>query len=223
MEKSSNNIKEFQNEEEFSYFLSKNQEFQEMLKNSHCAMEEVATKLKVLDYDFSSKTEDNPIEFIETRLKTIPSIIKKLKMKNLPLSIESIKNNIYDIAGIRVICSFESDVYDIADAIKNQSDIEIIRESNYIKQPKKNGYRSYHLIVKIPIFLINSNIDVPVEIQFRTIAMDFWATLEHKLRYKKEYATNIEIQKRLLICAKISEHLDKEMQDVKDMIKNIND
>ncbi|MDY6063329.1 MAG: GTP pyrophosphokinase family protein [Erysipelotrichaceae bacterium] len=210
-------------EEEFSYNLSQSKEFQEIMNNCKCAIEEVGTKLRVLDYDFSLHYENNPIESIETRLKSIKSIIEKLKRRKLPLSLEAIKNNIFDIAGVRVICAFENDVYSIVKAIKKQNDIKVIRETNYIDNPKTNGYRSYHLIVIIPIFLNSGKIDCPVEIQFRTIAMDFWASLEHKLRYKKELITDLEIQKRLLNCAKVAEHLDKEMQYLKDLIalKNI--
>ena len=148
-------------------------------------MLEIETKLNVFDKEFSLHGESNPIESVSTRLKTPLSLMNKLKRLNLSFDIETIKNNIYDVAGVRVICSFKDDVYKLVEALKQQDDLTIIAEKDYIKNYKDNGYRSYHLIVKVPIFLSDKVEHVAVEIQFRTIAMDFWASLEHKLRDRK--------------------------------------
>jgi len=178
----------------------------ELFMHYECAMLEIETKLNVFDKEFSLHGESNPIESVSTRLKT-------------PLSL---KNNIYDVAGVRVICSFKDDVYKLVEALKQQDDLTIIAEKDYIKNYKDNGYRSYHLIVKVPIFLSDKVEHVAVEIQFRTIAMDFWASLEHKLRYKKNLSEEKEkeIERRLLLCAEISAKLDNQMQKVKEIIED---
>ena len=192
----------------------------ELFMHYECAMLEIETKLNVFDKEFSLHGESNPIESVSTRLKTPLSLMNKLKRLNLPFDIETIKNNIYDVAGVRVICSFKDDVYKLVEALKQQDDLTIIAEKDYIKNYKDNGYRSYHLIVKVPIFL--SDKVVAVEIQFRTIAMDFWASLEHKLRYKKNLSEEKEkeIERRLLLCAEISAKLDNQMQKVKEIIED---
>ncbi|MEE1319501.1 MAG: GTP pyrophosphokinase family protein, partial [Ruminococcus sp.] len=146
----------------------------------------------------------------------------KLERKNLPLTIESIENEIFDVAGIKVICSFVDDIYMLADCLLQQDDIKLIKKKDYIKNPKKNGYRSLHLIVEIPIFLQNEKRFMKVEVQLRTIAMEFWANLEHKLRYKKNLSdeTAKMIAQELNDCAEMSEVLDNKMQKVRDVIEN---
>lgn len=186
-----------------------------------CAIMEIETKLKVLNEQFSIHYDANPIETIKSRLKSAPSILKKMKKLNLPLSLEAMENNIFDIAGIRVICSFVEDIYLLADCLLQQDDIRLIQKKDYIQNPKENGYRSLHLIIEVPIFLANEKRFMKVEVQLRTIAMDFWASLEHKLRYKKGLDDNIskEIATDLLACATISTALDEKMQDIRKRIQ----
>lgn len=195
-------------------------EYNRLLAYYECAMMEIETKFKVLSKEYSLLKDREPINSIKTRLKSTESIIKKIKKKNIPLSLQSIEDNIFDIAGIRVICSFLGDVYMLADALMNQDDIEVIEVKDYIKNPKENGYRSLHLIVGIPIFLEKTKKLMKVEIQLRTIAMDFWATLEHQLCYKKDFLLTNQIYNELLECAEISSELDKKMDCLK---KELND
>ena len=150
-----------------------------------CAIMEIETKFRVLNERFSLQHDRNPIDSIQSRLKSPDSILDKMLRKKLPFTLEAIENNIFDIAGIRVVCSFVDDIYMLADCLLQQDDITLIDRKDYIKNPKKNGYRSLHLIIEVPIFLQNTKKLVYVEVQFRTIAMDFWASLEHKLQYKK--------------------------------------
>lgn len=182
------------------------------------AIVEIESKFRVLDMRFGINYDRNPIESIKSRLKSTEGIIRKLKKKEYPLTLESIEENIWDVAGIRVICSFQADIYFLSESLLRQDDIRLIKKKDYIKNPKPNGYRSLHLIVEVPIFLSNEKKWVKVEIQFRTIAMDFWASLEHKIRYKKELIKeNIEkINKELIECAQMCSELDKKMQKVKD-------
>lgn len=187
-----------------------------------CALMEVETKFKVLNEQFSIQYDRNPIESIKTRVKSMNSIMKKVKKKNIDLSLEAIENEICDIAGIRVICSFTKDIYMLADSLLRQDDIKLIKKKDYIQNPKANGYRSLHLIVEIPIFLENEKRPMKVEIQLRTIAMDFWASLEHKLRYKKNLPENLaaELADELQECAQVSAALDDRMQNIRDRINS---
>ena len=150
-----------------------------------CAIMEVETKFKVLDEQFSLQYDRNPIESIKSRIKSMEGIIKKVRRKNVPLSLEAVEQEIKDIAGIRVVCSFPEDIYLLADCFLQQDDIRLIEMKDYIKNPKESGYRSLHLIVEVPIFLENEKRPMKVEVQIRSLAMDFWASQEHKLRYKK--------------------------------------
>ncbi|WP_296879021.1 GTP pyrophosphokinase family protein [Thomasclavelia sp.] len=187
-----------------------------------CAIMEVETKFRVLNEEFSVYYDQNPIETIKSRLKSQTSILKKLKKKNIAFSLKNIEENIFDVAGIRVICSFEDDIYLLAECLLKQDDVKLIEKKDYIKNPKSNGYRSLHLIIEIPIFLKNEKRAMKVEVQLRTIAMDFWASLEHKLRYKKSLDEKIaeSISQSLLECADISAKLDHKMQMIQ---KQIND
>lgn len=192
----------------------------QMLANYQCAVYEVETKFKVLNERLGIKYDGNPIESIKTRVKSLESIILKVQRKKLPLSIETIEENIRDIAGIRVICSFEEDVFRIARYFLEQDDITLIEKKDYINNPKPNGYRSLHLIVQVPIFTELGKKQVYVEVQLRTIAMDFWASLEHKLRYKKTLtAEQLEaLSKELAICADECADLDRRMEYVRSEI-----
>lgn len=186
-----------------------------------CAMHEIEAKFKVLNEEFSLMHERNPIESIKTRLKTIESIREKLERRNLPLTVDSIVENLNDVAGIRVICSFSEDIYMLADCLTSQDDVDLIEAKDYIKNPKENGYRSLHLIVEIPIFLCNEKRFVRAEVQLRTITMESWAKLEHRLVYKKKLDDDVfeKASSELLECAHMSRELDRKMQAIRDIIE----
>lgn len=186
-----------------------------------CAMYEIETKFRVLNEQFSLRHERNPIESIKTRIKSIESIQGKLERKNLPFTNEAVEENLNDIAGVRVICGFLEDIYLLADCLIQQDDVKLIKMKDYIKNPKPNGYRSLHLIVEIPIFLAEEKKYVRVEVQLRTIAMESWANLEHRLRYKKELDEDVltETANELSECASISNLLDMKMQKIRDIIE----
>ena len=183
------------------------------------AIREVRTKLEILDDEFQMKHRRNPIHHIESRLKTIPSMMEKLRRKNYAVSMVSAVENLFDIAGIRVICSYVEDVYTVARLLTSQDDIRVLRTRDYIKEPKANGYRSLHLIVEVPIFLQAGVMHVPVEVQLRTIAMDFWASLEHSMRYKAEGAVPEDISRALLETGEEAAALDRRMQVLHDRIQ----
>lgn len=193
-------------------------ELQRLMSYYRCAIMEIETKFRVLDEEYSLQHDRNPINSIKSRLKKFPSIIEKMERKGFELTADSIEQNLNDVAGIRVICAFEEDVYTLADALLRQDDITLIRRKDYIQNPKPNGYRSLHLIVSVPIFLNNEKRIMKVEIQLRTIAMDCWASLEHQLRYKKNNRANEEIEKELLECAQLSFELDERMDKLRDSI-----
>ena len=184
------------------------------------SMTVIEAKLNVLNVEYSLSFDRNPINSIKTRLKNPLSIKEKLERRDLPISIESIEQNIRDIAGIRVICSFTEDIYMLADCLLQQDDITLIEKKDYIKNPKESGYRSLHLIIEIPIFLQNEKRRMKVEVQLRTIAMDFWASVEHKLRYKKNIPdSEAEILAlELSDCANQLAQLDDKMEQIKKRI-----
>ncbi len=175
------------------------------------ALKEVGTKLEILNDEFQHVHQYNPIEHIKARLKTTDSIVKKLRKRGYDDTIMAMVENINDIAGIRVICSFISDIYMIADMIARQSDLQVLQVKDYIRSPKESGYKSYHMLVTVPVFLSDRDVDVKVEIQIRTVAMDFWASLEHKIYYKFEGNAPSHIQESLVRCADIVSNLDGEM------------
>ncbi len=184
-----------------------------------CAMMEVETKLNVLNEEFSLQYDRNPISSIKTRLKSFDSIIEKLQRKELPMDdFDVIEQSLNDIAGVRVICSFPEDVYMLAEALLKQDDIRLLERKDYIASPKANGYRSLHLIVEVPIFLAQEKRLMKVEVQLRTIAMDFWASLEHQLKYKKELENTEELTRELLECAEVSAALDAKMEEIRKRI-----
>lgn len=191
--------------------IQKTYSFAKLMSYYSCAMMEIETKFKVLNKEFSLRFDRQPISSIKSRLKNPISIRNKMLVNNYPLSVESIERNLNDVAGIRVICSFVNDVYMLAEALKKQDDIQIIEEKDYIAYPKENGYRSLHLIVAVPIFLQQEKRVMRAEIQLRTIAMDSWASLEHQLRYKKEFDFSVDMAEELKKCADLSADLDNRM------------
>lgn len=191
--------------------------FFDFLELSHLydsAIEVVKTYLNILDSEFSVKFQRNPIHNIESRLKSPQSIIGKLQKKELPLTPEAARKNLLDIAGIRVTCCYISDIYAIVEMLGRRDDFTIIKQKNYIKNPKPSGYRSYHLIVNVPVYLSTKKQYAPVEIQIRTIAMDFWASLEHQLKYKPSTSITPEISEELKECAERIAETDLQMQRI---------
>ncbi len=196
--------------------------WQELMSRYRCAIMEVETKFRVLNEQFSLLHERNPIENIKTRIKSPESIRRKMAKKGLmPMTLEAVEKNIKDIAGIRVVCSFIDDIYMLADCLTSQDDITLLECKDYIKSPKENGYRSLHLIVEVPIFLQNEKRNMKVEVQLRTNAMEFWASLEHRLRYKKDLPEELlhSTADGLYQCARISAQLDEHMQQIRNAIE----
>ncbi len=198
-------------------------EIKEMMLVHYSGIKEMETKLEILNHEFQIQRQRNPIEYIKSRVKSLESISQKLKRRKLPVSAQSAVDNLHDIAGVRVICSFVDDIYHVAEMLKKQDDIRVIEEKDYIKSPKKNGYRSYHLVVEIPVFFSAYMRLVKVEVQIRTIAMDFWASLEHKLFYRKDDFdhSSEEVYKKLLSCAQIIAQTDLEMQQIRNLVNEI--
>ncbi|MCQ2450124.1 MAG: GTP pyrophosphokinase family protein [Clostridia bacterium] len=194
--------------------------FKELMAYYRCAMMEIETKFRVLSEELSIQYDHNPIETIKTRLKSPESIFDKLTRKNLPLTAQGIEENLNDIAGIRVICSFPSDIYRLADSFLKQDDVFLLERKDYIKNPKENGYRSLHLIVETPIFLHDCKKMMKAEVQFRTISMDWWASTEHKIRYKKDIAEDGSIDRELVECARLAAELDSRMEDIQRAVQS---
>lgn len=192
--------------------------FLELMMQYKCALMEVETKLNVLNAEFALRHSRNPFEAIKSRIKSPTSIVEKLERRGHAVTVESIQENLFDIAGIRVICSFPDDIYTTAALLAKQDDVRVLEEKDYIKKPKPNGYRSLHLILEVPIFLSEEKKYMKVEVQFRTIAMDFWASLEHKLKYKKDLDDQAAISKELKECAEGIAALDLRMQEIRDRI-----
>ena len=197
------------------------EEMNETLLIYRSAIKEVKTKLDILDDELKIRRKRNPIEYMKSRVKTPGSIMDKLRRRGLEMSVDSAKENLNDIAGIRVICSFVGDIYDIAEMLKRQDDIVLIEEKDYIKNPKPNGYRSLHLVVEVPIFFSDHAEPVRVEVQIRTIAMDFWASLEHKLYYKTSGESPVHITNDLKECADVIASTDMRMQDIQREVEKL--
>lgn len=193
--------------------------FNELMMMYQSAIREVTTKLTILNDELSLANKKNPIQFIKSRVKKPLSIVNKLEKLEKEISIESIMNSLNDVAGIRVVCSFIDDVYKISDMLTKQDDIKLIRVKDYIKNPKPNGYRSYHMIIEIPVFFSDSKQWIRVEIQIRTVAMDFWASLEHELKYKKGIEDSKEIEKELKRCANTIAETDHKMMSIRNKIQ----
>ena len=205
--------------EKQTQMLSMVQPFMTLLMQYRCAIREMETKLNVLNEEFSLRYERNPIESIESRVKDMSSILEKMERKGYELSVENIEARLNDVAGIRVICSFVEDIYYLADMLSAQDDLEVLKIKDYIKRPKANGYRSLHLIIQIPIFLSDQKRYMKVEVQFRTIAMDFWASLDHQLKYKKELVDGTDISRELKDCADVIAQTDEKMLDIRKRIE----
>ena len=192
--------------------------YKELMAYYRCAMMEVETKFRVLNEELSLEYDRNPIETIKTRLKSVDSIADKLSRQNLSMTVDNIENNMHDVAGVRVICGFPSDIYTLSEAFLNQDDITLIERKDYMANPKPNGYRSLHLIVEIPIFLHDEKKPMKVEVQFRTISMDWWASLEHKMLYKKDVKIPADITQELRECAEAAAILDNRMEQIQKKI-----
>ena len=192
--------------------------FNDLMMQYRSAIMVIEAKLKVLYEEFAQEYNRNPFEPIKSRLKSADSIYEKLERKGYPVTVESIRENLNDVAGVRVICSFPDDIYRLASLLTRQEDMVLVSEKDYIKNPKPNGYRSLHLILDVPIFLSSEKKYIKAEVQFRTIAMDFWASLEHKLKYKKHVDNTDEIVGQLRACADSIEMLDYQMQEIRNKI-----
>ena len=222
MEKNVENIQEMRNREQIEMFLKGKDnidKFRRIIMQYECAMLEIKTKLDVLNTELSLQKSRNPFETIKCRIKSPESIFEKMKRNHIPMTVEDMEKNMNDIAGIRVICSFPDDIYMLADCLLAQDDITLIAKKDYIKKPKPNGYRSLHLIVEVPIFLTDEKKPMRVEVQFRTIAMDFWASLEHKMKYKKHIEKAESISNELYYCAELIAQLDGRMQQIREKIE----
>jgi len=213
-------LERFLSADALEWTKSKGMDFAKLMAYYKCAMMEIETKFNVLNVEYSLQLDRNPISSIKTRLKSPQSIAEKLLRRGLPISLESLEENINDVAGVRVVCGFTQDVYMLADAILSQDDIELVCKKDYIENPKENGYRSMHLIVTVPIFLAHEKRLMNVEIQLRTIAMDSWASLEHQMRYKKDTLFTEEMAQELLRCAYLSAELDSRMNKLREKTVN---
>ena len=197
--------------------------YKEIIMMYTCAMKEIQTKFEVMDADCKMRNRRNPISVIHTRVKSTASILEKMTRLNVPFSIDGIVENINDIAGIRVVCSYIDDIYLLADALLKQEDIQLIAKKDYIANPKPNGYRSLHLIVTVPVFFMDQKRDMKVEVQIRTIAMDFWASLEHQLKYKQKNDCQENVTTQLKACADVIAATDEHMLKLREEIEQMND
>ena len=197
------------------------QQYREMMQLYSAAVREVRTKVEILDEEFRTRYAHNPIHHIDTRLKSPASIVKKLIKKDRPITVDSAKETLNDIAGVRVVCCYIDDVYAVADMLLRQSDIRLVKEQDYIKHPNYNGYRSLHLDIEIPIYLAERTEKVRAEVQIRTVAMDFWASLEHDLRYKSDKNIPKDIQDAMLASAEEIANIDVRMQEIYKRIQQL--
>ena len=194
-------------------------QFQEAMMQYSCAIREFKTKLEVLNDEFQVQRSHNPISYIKYRVKKPASILEKLKRRGYPVTLQSVEDNLHDVAGIRVICSYVQDIYMVADMLTSQNDITLMEVKDYIANPKPNGYRSLHLVVQIPVFFSDGCKPLKVEVQIRTIAMDFWASLEHQLKYKTEGDVPDEIAAELKDCSDVIANTDQRMQKIYNTLK----
>ncbi len=208
-------------EEKPEEMLAQMKPYRQLMMQYECALQEVETKLNVLNAEMSLEYDRNPFEAIKTRIKQPISIIEKLQRIGQDATVENIEAYLSDVAGIRVICSFPEDIYMIAAFLESQDDIKVLKRKDYIKNPKPNGYRSLHLIIEIPIFLTQEKKYMKVEVQFRTIAMDFWASVEHKLKYKKDVKNPQKIAEQLKHCADTIADVDFRMQSIRHEIDSV--
>ena len=197
--------------------------WKEVILIYNSALKQISTKLEILNDEFQHVHRYNPIEHIKSRIKTSESIVKKLKRHGYESTIQNMVQYVNDIAGIRVICSFTSDIYRIAEMISTQSDIKVISVKDYIVNPKPSGYKSYHMLVTVPVYLSDRIVDTKVEIQIRTVAMDFWASLEHKIHYKFEGNAPAHIKNELIECARMVSELDAKMLSLNEEVLNLSE
>lgn len=212
-------IEDLSKEEKMQVFISELKTF--YLKYT-AAMNETATKIEILNEDFKTRYNHSPIEHIETRIKEPESLIKKMLRNNVPFDLSILENQIYDIAGVRVVCSFIQDIYAIVEMIQDNEEITIIKTKDYIKNPKPSGYRSFHMILKVPVYLTTGKEYVYVELQIRTMAMDFWASLEHRIKYKYDGIIPEDVQEELIQCAETISQADKQMMHLHNKVKEVN-
>jgi putative GTP pyrophosphokinase len=185
------------------------------------AVKEITTKIEILDYDFKNSSDHGPIHHIQSRLKSFTSLMDKAERYGIedPIhNLDEVKAQVYDIAGVRVVCNYREDIYTLSKLLLQQSDIKLIKVKDYNENPKESGYRSLHVVVEVPVFLINSQASVPVEIQFRSIAMDTWASLEHELKYKNKGDLSEEVQEQLKECARTLADVDTQMEDIRHQV-----
>lgn len=199
--------------------LAQAYQFQEAMMRYTCAIREVKTKLEVLNDELSVRNQRNPIEMIKSRVKKPISIVEKLQRRGCEVSVDSMMKNLDDVAGIRVICSFVDDIYQVSEMLVSQDDVRVIAIKDYIKNPKANGYRSYHMIIEVPVFFSDEKKSMRVEVQIRTIAMDFWASLDHQLKYKKEVTDAAQISEELRQCAEVISQTDEKMLAIRRSIE----
>jgi len=198
-------------------------DYKELRMMYACAIKEVQTKFDVLNTEFNIRYQRNPISSMHTRLKSSASIVEKMIRKELPFSLENLEEQVEDIAGIRIICSYIDDIYALADALISQDDITLIRKKDYIANPKPNGYRSLHMIVSVPVFFSQQRRELKVEVQIRTIAMDFWASLEHQMKYKREIPDQQYIVSQLKECAETIASTDRKMMELRQQLETAED
>ena len=198
-------------------------DYKELMMMYTCAIQEIKTKLEILDTEYNVRYRRNPITSITSRLKKSSSIMDKLMRKNQGLTLQGIEEYVHDVAGIRVVCPYIDDIYTIAEALLKQDDITLVERKDYIEHPKPNGYRSLHLIVKVPVFFSEQRREMAVEIQIRTIAMDFWASLEHQMKYKQEIPNQQEIVEQLQQCAEVISQTDHRMLEIRKQIDESSD
>lgn len=199
------------------------EELHEIIVLNNFALNEIETKINIINGECKLLKQYNPIEHVKTRVKTPKSIVKKLHKKGLDVSVDNINNNILDIAGVRVICSFKKDIFEVAKMIESQNDIEVVSVKDYVTNPKENGYQSYHMHVKVPVFLSEKTIYMIVEIQIRTSAMDFWASVEHKINYKLDNNMTEQLKKELRECSIEASKLDDRMYEINQRISKLNE
>lgn len=194
--------------------------YRQLMAFYECAMMEVETKFRVLDTEFRLRHDRNPINSISTRLKSLESLSRKMVLRNVPFTVDAIENNIFDVAGVRVICTFPEDVFALEESLISQDDVKVVERKDYVTNPKPTGYRSLHLIIEVPIYLEHEKKSVKVEVQLRTISMNFWASLEHQLRYKKNLSEQEidSISDELVQVAAEAADLDRRMQSIRDRI-----
>lgn len=201
-------------------FLGEAIQFREKMMMYNCAIREVKTKLEVLNDDLAVKNQRNPIQMIKSRVKEPLSIVEKLQRRGYPITVKSMSENLYDVAGIRVICSFIDDIYTVAEMLARQDDVNVLMVKDYIRCPKVNGYRSYHMIIEIPVFFSDRKEKMRVEVQIRTLAMDFWASLDHQMKYKKDLEDSGELGEELKECAETIAQIDLKMQTIRRKIED---